>query len=90
MKCQCCNGDGHNSPDRQGERGLTTGEWCQLYQLSNAGLLGVEAGNLIDKEATRELVRRGYADNTGGAPSSLSRVYVSKAGRAALTGKDKG
>jgi hypothetical protein len=56
----------------------------QLQQLKSAGLRGVWSGDLIDKTSTRELVRLGLADNTGGSPSSLNRVYISKAGRDAL------
>jgi hypothetical protein len=56
----------------------------QLKQLKSAGLRGVWAGDLVCKESTRELVRQGLADNTGGAPSSLSRVYITKTGRDAL------
>lgn len=59
----------------------------QLEQLRGAGLRGVESGDLINKPATRELVRMGLADNGvrgGGSPSALSRVYISQAGRKAL------
>ena len=56
----------------------------QLQQLRGAGHRGVWSGDLIDKPSTRELVRLGLVDNTGGAPSSLSRVYINKAGRDAL------
>lgn len=56
----------------------------QLQQLRGAGLRGVWSGDLADKTSTRELVRLGLADNTGGSPSSLSRVYISQAGRDAL------
>jgi hypothetical protein len=56
----------------------------QLQQLKGAGLRGVWAGDLICKTSTRELVRLGLADNTGGAPSSLNRVYITKTGRDAL------
>lgn len=59
----------------------------QLEQLRGAGFRGVESGDLINKPATRELVRMGLADNGvrgGGSPSALSRVYISQAGRQAL------
>lgn len=56
----------------------------QLRQLSDRRFAGVWAGNLMDKTATRELVRLGLAENTGGSPSSLSTVYISEKGRKAL------
>lgn len=58
-----------------------------LKQLQAAGLRGVRSGDLIDKTATRDLVRAGLADNgvRGQNPaSSLSVVYISAAGREAL------
>lgn len=62
--------------------------WIEpLKQLQAAGLRGVRSGDLIDKTATRELVREGLADNgaRGQNPaSSLSVVYISQAGRRAL------
>lgn len=67
---------------------LTSGEKEQLHQLRAAGLRGVWAGDLIDKTSTRELIRRGLAENGPrgtGSPSALSTVYISKAGRAALS-----
>lgn len=63
---------------------LTVGEEAQLRQLYHRRWAGVEAGNLICKESTRSLVRRGCADNTGGAPSSLDRVYISERGIALI------
>lgn len=56
----------------------------QLRQLKSAGHRGVWAGDLLDKASVRELVRTGLADNTGGSPASLSRVYINQAGRNAL------
>ena len=56
----------------------------QLQQLRGAGHRGVWAGDLADKTSTRELVRMGLADNTGGSPSALSTVYINQAGRDAL------
>lgn len=67
---------------------MTAAEIEQLTQLRNAGLRGVWAGDLISKPATRELVRNGYADNGvrgEGSPSALGRVYITEAGRAALS-----
>lgn len=52
----------------------------QLSQLYRAGLEGVHAGDLADKCSTRELVRMGLADNSGGPPSSLDRVRINRAG----------
>ena len=63
---------------------MKPGMKAQLEQLRVAGFRGVWAGDLIDKSSTRELVRDGLADNTGGSPSSLDRVYITKAGRDAL------
>lgn len=60
----------------------------QLEQLRAAGHRGVWAGDLLDKTSTRELVRRGLADNGvrgEGGPSGLSRVYISQRGREAIS-----
>ena len=57
---------------------LTNGEICQLEQLRMKRFAGVWSGDLIDKDATRSLIRKGYAE--GCAPSSLTRVYISKKG----------
>lgn len=64
---------------------LSKGLTEQLKQLQGAGLRGVWSGDLADKTSTRELIRMGLADNTGGPPSSLSRIYINQAGRDALT-----
>jgi transcription initiation factor TFIID subunit TAF12 len=45
---------------------------------------GVHAGDLIDKTSTRWLVEGGYANNSGGSPSSLAYVTITDAGRAML------
>lgn len=50
----------------------------QIYKSDLHG--GVEAGNLIDKPSTRELVRRGYVFNEGGPPSSLDRCHITDKG----------
>lgn len=60
---------------------LSNGEIAQLYQLDDQRWSGVWAGNLMDKDSTRSLIRKGYAENTGGSPSSLDRVYISQLGR---------
>ena len=52
----------------------------QLHQIYMQGSGGVDAGNLIDKCATRELIRMGLVDNTGGPPSSIDRVYINRTG----------
>ena len=44
----------------------------------------VWAGNLADKEATRDLIRSGHVHNTGGAPSSIDRVSLTAKGRRAI------
>ena len=63
---------------------MTKAQREQLEQLRAAGFRGVRSGDLINKPATRELVRLRLADNSGGSPSSLSVVYITKAGRDAL------
>ena len=60
--------------------GFSRGEEAQLRQLYKMRWSGVWAGDLVSKEATRMLVREGYAENTGGSPSSLDRVYISRRG----------
>src|SRR5690606_16320701 len=44
----------------------------QLKQIADAGAEGVWAGNLINKTAARELVRRKLVRNSGGSPASLN------------------
>lgn len=63
---------------------MTKRESEQLKQLAAAGFRGIGAGDLLDKPTTRDLVRSGLADNSGGSPSALSRVYITQAGRQAL------
>ena len=53
---------------------------AQIRQLYKARWSGVWAGDLVSKESARMLVREGYAENTGGSPSSLDRVYISRRG----------
>ena len=67
---------------------LTKREINQLSQLRQAGHSGVFAGDLLDKTTTRELVRRGLADNGvhgKDSPSALGQVYISQRGRDALS-----
>lgn len=58
----------------------------QLKQLKKAGDNGVWCGDLIDKTTTRELVKAGLVENSGGPPSSLKHLYITDAGTAALKG----
>lgn len=77
MSCRFCNSKSHeeNMPSDD----LTNAEICQLHQLDAERFRGVWAGNLMDKEATRSLLRKGYAE--GSHPSALDQVYISKKGR---------
>jgi hypothetical protein len=67
---------------------ITKPQRAQLEQLLLAGFRGVWAGDLIDKESTRELIRRGLVDNglkrLDAPPSSLHKVYINESGRHAL------
>ena len=45
---------------------------------------GVHAGDLINKPATRRLVEAGLVQNSGGSPSSLGYVSITKDGRTLL------
>ena len=70
---------------------MTKRQTDQLRQLSNAGLRGVWAGDLLDKTSTRELVRGGWADNGvrgSGSPNALTTIYITKIGKQALHGWD--
>ena len=58
---------------------LSNGEIIALHQLADRRFAGVWAGDLIDKEAARSLIRKGYAE--GSHPSGLKQVYISKRGR---------
>lgn len=44
----------------------------------------VWAGDLADKEATRNLIRSGHVHNTGGPASSIDRVSLTDKGRVAI------
>ena len=68
---------------------VTRGMIDQLRQLAGRRFAGVWAGDLIDKCSTRELVRMGLAENTGGSPSALSTVYISAEGRSLLADLDE-
>ena len=59
---------------------FSRGDESQLRQLYKSRWSGVWCGDLVSKDSTRMLVREGYAENTGGSPSSLDRVYISKKG----------
>ena len=62
------------------QKPFTKADEAQLQQLYKNRWSGVWAGDLICKESARMLVREGFAENTGGSPSSLDRVYISNAG----------
>lgn len=54
----------------------------QLRQIAAASPHpGVHAGDLISKPSARMLVEKGLATNSGGSPSSLAYVTITKAGR---------
>lgn len=50
---------------------------------------GVHAGDLINKPSARRLVVAGLVHNTGGSPSSLSYLSITKEGRALLAVVDE-
>ena len=45
---------------------------------------GVHSGDLINKPVARWLVAEGYAQNSGGSPSSLAYVTITESGQAML------
>ncbi len=62
------------------QKSFSKADEAQLRQLYRARWSGVWAGDLICKPSARMLVAQGYAENKGGSPSSLDRVYISRRG----------
>lgn len=60
---------------------LTDAEIAQLEQLYDSRWSGVWAGNLLDKDSSRSLIRKGYAENSGGSPASLDVLHITQLGR---------